>query len=458
MNERIIIADDDRVARKVLKSFLEQGGYEVVAVEDGAEFVKVVDDSYALACLDLHMPGHDGMECLSYVKDFYPTLPVIVISACTDVASAVKAIKEGAVDYITKPFDRDQLNLRAAKAIGNRQLEEDNRKLREVVSAPRFQPCTIVDKSPVSRTLNQQSAKVAKLDSTVLLTGESGTGKTTIARYIHQLGRRKDAPFVSVNCASLPRELIEAELFGHAKGAFTGALAERMGRAELANGGTLFLDEIGDLPLELQPKLLTFLQEKTMVRVGCNKVRQVDVRLIAATHRNLNEMCNDKKFRHDLYYRLNVINIDVPPLRSRLADLQVFVDGILKRVGERHGVTLRITDEARNQLASHHWPGNIRELENVLERAAAFCQNEVIKVEDVGISEDVTINGASAESVYRLAGKSLSEIERQAIIDTILWQNGCKARAARHLGISEKSIYNKLRRLQISKAEIIPQN
>jgi DNA-binding NtrC family response regulator len=290
--------------------------------------------------------------------------------------------------------------------------------------------------------------KLAQLDSTVLLTGESGTGKTTIARMIHERGPRAGQPFVSVNCASLPRDLIEAELFGHVKGAFTGAADDRPGRAEIADGGTLFLDEIGDLPLDLQPKLLTFLQDKTLQRIGSNKVAKVDVRVIAATHQDLMGLCEQRRFRPDLYYRLNVLHLEVAALRDRRGDIPAVAQAVLDRISSRRGTgEIELEDQACRILQQHDWPGNVRELENILERASAFCENNRILARDLDLTPTALVGEvASTGDTSPFAGLTLKEIEKRALVETLKAEGGNKAMAARQLGISEKSIYNKLKR------------
>ena len=296
--------------------------------------------------------------------------------------------------------------------------------------------------APAAKELISRLDKIARLDSTALIIGESGTGKTTVARMIHQRSRRNERPFVAVDCASLPSALIDAELFGHARGSFTGAVSDRPGRAETADGGTLFLDEIGDLPLELQPKLLMFLQERIFYRIGDNLPRHVDVRIIAATHRDLRDMCRKGRFREDLYFRLNVLGLAVPPLRERPDEINDMAAEILDRIRrQRHSGPIELTPAAAEALKQYPWPGNVRELENVLENASAFCEDHRILVSDLNFTDSPHSTPAPS-----LAGKALAAIEKQAILETLQHRDGNKAQAARDLGISEKSIYNKLRR------------
>ena len=451
----VLIADDDPITRKLLVRHLESAGHEVVIATDGAEALDTMSDRIEVALLDLRMPKVTGLECLQRFRKEYPDAQVIMVTSSDDVADAVEAMKHGASDYVKKPFEPNELLALVDIAAKSSKLSRDHRGLKAVVgSSLPTQEFTV--NSPGMKRLMELVGRTAELDSTVLLTGESGTGKTTVARLIHQLGPRANEPFVAVNCASLPRDLIEAELFGHTKGAFTGASGDRPGRVEIANGGTLFLDEIGDLPLELQPKLLTFLQDRTIQRIGSNKDINVDVRLIAATHQDLSEMCDEKRFRQDLFYRLNVLSLEVPPVRQRIDDIPGLVHSILSRISERRGETTPSpNEEAMRALQGYAWPGNIREMENVLESATAFCDGTEIRVADLNISSLVEANGKSngetATGSTRLAGLTLAELERLAIIETLEACDGNKAMTARTLGISEKSIYNKMRRHGIGK-------
>ncbi|MCA9198997.1 MAG: sigma-54-dependent Fis family transcriptional regulator [Planctomycetales bacterium] len=453
---RILVADDDPVTRRSLELLLTEVGYQVTSAADGQQAQSLVDDTISLALFDLQMPLANGMDCLRYVRQRFPDIQVMMISGEGEIHDAVAAMKEGAFEFIAKPFDKDKLLVNVDRAITATKLSRDNRNLRDMVgdSLPvtGFSP-----KLPQTKKLLDQVGKVVGLDSTILLTGESGTGKTTIARYIHQQGPRADQPFVSVNCASLPRDLIEAELFGHARGAFTGAVKDRPGRAEIADGGTLFLDEIGDLPLELQPKLLTFLQDRTLQRIGCNEMRRVDVRVIAASHQDLASMCRENRFRQDLYYRLNVLSLRVPSLRERTLDIPELAQHVLRRIqNQRGGSPLSLSDAARNALLAYNWPGNIRELENVLERASAFCDQGVIQPTDLALhtSQQAFNSVVQGEFAPSLAGMTLAEVERKALIDTLKACSGNKAKAAREMDISEKSIYNKMKRYNITMDQI----
>jgi len=457
----VLIADDDPVVRAMLRRHVERAGYTTLEAEDGQQAINQMRDGIAVALLDLHMPNVSGMECLTHLRTEWPDTQAIMITSSDDVSAAVTAMKEGAKEYISKPVDPEELVVLIERAVAVADLTRDHRGLTAVVSQSLPTPTTTAS-SKVACKLFKQVDRVASLDSTVLITGDSGTGKTTIARMIHRQGPRGEQPFVAVNCASLPRDLIEAELFGHAKGAFTGAIGERPGHIEIANGGTLFLDEIGDLPLELQPKLLTFLQDRKIRRIGATEEIDVDVRLIAATHCDLETMCAEKRFRQDLFYRLNVLRLTAPPVRERREDIPGLVQSILGRLADRQSVEPPQVEPAAMQLLiNYEWPGNIREMENVLERAIAFLDQPLITVSDLALPQNVAnghelspaIENVDAQLAFQGADevKTLAEIERMAIEAALVACGGNKAKTARQLGISEKSIYNKMRRHGIAK-------
>ena len=452
---KVLVADDDPLARRSLQRCLQKAGYDVLVAADGRQAMQQMCDDVMVALLDLNMPLASGMECLQFFRKRFALTQTIIVSGQNEVKDAVAALKAGAGDYVTKPFATDELLACVGQAVRSARLAREHRGLKQIVAHP-LPADAYLAKSNVGRKLLSQIARIAPLDSTVLISGESGTGKSTIARLIHHQSPRAAGPFVTVNCASLPRDLIEAELFGHAKGAFTGAISDRPGRAEIAAGGTLFLDEIGDLPLELQPKLLTFLQDRTMQRIGSNKEIKVDVRVITATHQDLPTMCQERRFRQDLFYRLNVLSLHAAALRERTDDIAGLAEEILQRIARRRGCQpLTLSSAAMDALGSHDWPGNIRELENVLERATAFAEGPVLDAEHVVIQRVATPPTVPHQSAQgetaSLAGKTLTEIERQAILETLAACDGNKALSARQLGISEKSIYNKMRRLGISR-------
>ncbi len=446
----VLIADDDPITRRLFRYHLQNEGYTVIEACDGQQAIRAAErlsrEIATVALLDLRMPGLSGLECLRYLNAHFPDVRVLVISGVGDVAQAVSAIKEGADDYLAKPVDPDQLLARVEQVIRSAEVAREHRSLKATIGGhlPRVSP---VMETAQSQELWQRVRRLSQVDQTVLILGQSGTGKTTIARSIHQLSPRADGPFVPVSCAALPRDLIEAELFGHEKGAFTGADTARAGRAELAHGGTLFLDEIGDLPLDLQPKLLTFLEDRVVRRIGGLRDQPVDVRVLAATHQDLEAMVQERTFREDLFYRLETHRLHVPPLAGRAADILELAQRMLSEIAARNrSELLQLTDAAAERLCQHPWPGNIRELHNVLQRASAFCCGGQITSEDLKFSRLPTPDQQPiAETSPRLAGRTWKDIERQAIAETLQACGHNKAAAARMLGLSERTIYNKVR-------------
>lgn len=471
---KLVAIDDDELTLLALRRVLKDFEYPVFSTTKAVEGLSHINEDTAVVFLDLNMPDLSGWDCLSFIRKEFPHVQVIILTGSTEVSDAVEAMRQGAFQYMTKPFTAQHVGVYVEKAVQAWKTLHDFGDLLE--SHCQNIPVHVAgDGSDYSDRLLLQVEKIAQLDSTVFIGGESGTGKSTVARLIHQSSARAKGPFVTVNCASLPRDLIQSELFGHAKGSFTGAIKDRVGHAEVANGGTLFLDEIGDLPLELQPKLLTFLQDKTIQRLGTSEPRKVDVRLIVATHRDLARMCREHQFREDLYYRLMVLGIELLPLRERIYELPVLSERILAslcRRMEKSDKTIRA--DAMAHLQSHDWPGNIRELENLLERALAFSASDELTPDDFVFSK-ITLDrrtSASSPSLETCSpkpsssaniskaepttgfpndwlGKTLKEIEREAIIAALQAHRGNKAKTARTLGISEKSIYNKMHRLKI---------
>jgi len=441
---QLVIADDDDTIRKLLRFHAERGGFAVETAEDGAQAVEMVTDETDVVLLDLHMPVLDGFGALERLSKEHPGLPAVVLTSVDEASDAVKAMKLGALDYLTKPFDPDELLAVLRNARRLRRAEQENEQLRETIggTGPEVE---VVAESESMREVVAQAIKVATLDSTVLLTGESGVGKGMLARLIHAHSERAAQPFVTVSCPALPRELLESELFGHEKGAFTGAVRRRRGKIEAAGGGTLFLDEIGDLPIDLQPKLLNVLQDRQFHRLGGEEILQADVRIVAATNLDLDQRMKEGEFREDLFYRLSVIPIEVPPLRERLEELRGLSASMLQRIaqgGGRKGV--KLSKEAMAAMQAYDWPGNVRQLENVLERSAAFCDGGTIEMKDLPAS--VRGSKPSGRVPAGVGGIALSDLEREALIQTLKLCNGNKAETARRLEITEKSVYNKLKR------------
>ncbi|MFW5920510.1 MAG: sigma-54-dependent transcriptional regulator [Polyangiales bacterium] len=462
-SKQILIADDEANLRRVLSAQLERDGYEVHAVEDGAQALSALEDHHLdVVITDLRMPEHDGMEVLEHVTERYPHVPVIMITAHGTVDTAVQALKMGAFDYVTKPFDRTELKNVIDKAARTRELSE-----RDVAPEPHQRGrYRLIGKAPAMVELYRVIDRVADTPSTVLLTGESGTGKELIARALHENSSRSDKPFIRVNCAAIPPELIESELFGYEKGAFTGAVTSKPGRFELANHGTLFLDEIGELPVSMQVKLLRAIQERELERVGGIKTIEVDVRLIAATNRDLKADIAEGRFREDLYYRLNVVHVDVPPLRDRRDDIPLLLDHFLRRNNERLGRTVQgVTDQAAAALEGYPWPGNVRELENVNERCMLFCDGERIELEhlppeirapapqDEGDDGEPSTPAPSTSELLERAGlkeavrEATARVERDLIERALERTGGNVTHTARLLKISRKSLQTKMKEL-----------
>ncbi len=444
----VLVADDDPVIRRLMQRRLESAGLRVLTARDSDEAMQKVSDLIQVALLDLKMPGRGGMHCLQYIAKNHPAVESIIITASSEIADAVEAMKNGAFDYLTKPVNLDELIELVYRAASTFHLKQENRQLKAAMGYPASH-IPFVGDSPSTRQIVETIRKIAHLDSSVLITGESGVGKGLVARLLHRLGPRRDHSFITVSCTSLPRDLVEAELFGHEKGAFTGAVEKRPGRVEMAQRGTLFLDEIGDMPLDLQPKLLNFLQDRSFQRIGGARTIHVEVRVIAATHQDLKKMCLEKRFREDLYFRLNVLPIHIPPLRERKEDIPELCSYLLGKLAQRRSVApFELDPEAVESLTNYDWPGNVRELENVLERVTAFISTSRITRKDL----PAEVSGCEARlgaSARGLAGLPLAEVEKQAIIQTLELCKGNKSEAARRLGISEKSIYNKSKRLGI---------
>ncbi len=446
MRKRLLIVDDEPSIRRVLQALLAREGYDVELAVDGAQAIAQLGErQYHAVVTDLKMPGIGGLELLSWVRANDPGLPVIMITAHGTVDSAVEALKLGAADYISKPFDQDELRQIVAKALRAEELAGQE-------WTPEEGRFDIIGVVPSMRRIFDLIEKVARSPTTVLITGESGTGKELVARALHQQSERAGGPFIAVNCGAVPEQLFESELFGHERGAFTGAVAARQGRFELADGGTLFLDEVGELPLELQVKLLRVLQEQRFERVGGVRSLSVDVRMVAATNRDLKAMVRSGAFRQDLYYRLNVIPIHLPPLRERVGDLPLLTEHFLRRFNERLGRSVTgLSEEAMAALRAWPWPGNIRELENLMERAVLLAEGSRIEASDLhGLGDAEAVapgDGGDLEDMdlKQYVRVHTAKLERARILRALESVDFNVTRAARKLGISRKSLQTKMK-------------
>ncbi len=434
----LLIVDDDGTIQRLLAMAARELGWLPVVAASGKEAIALINPAIEAVVLDLGLPGIDGIETIGLLHERFPDVPVIMLTGRNDAETAVQALKAGATDYVTKPFELQRLFDLLRATVKNPKATRR--------PAPNSRPpekISLESSSPRMKQLYRQVEKAASLESTILLTGESGTGKTHIARRIHLLSTRAAEDFITVSCPALPRELLETELFGHEKGSFTGATSSRAGRFEQASEGTIFLDEIGDLPKELQPKLLTVLQDREYFRVGGNKLLKTNARVIAATNVDLHSRVEAGTFREDLYYRLNIIELVIPPLRERKEDIPRIIKHILARIAaNRNCPTWTLTDSAAAVLQKFNWPGNVRQLENVLERVTAFSDGSLIDTEDIiGILESPA-PAAKARQILCEPGLTLHEIEREAFIRTYIRTGKNKAKTARELGISERSVYN----------------
>lgn len=442
--DRILIVDDEEIMRESLTDWLKEDGYEVLAVEDGFKALQAVQEgNWSVMLVDLKMPRMDGLEVLREVKRLGINIPVIIITAYATVDTAVAAMKEGAYDYIIKPFNPEELGLSIKKIIEHQHLVKENIILRKELSR-RYQFQDIIGKSAKMQEVFELIKTVAPTKSTVLIQGESGTGKEMVARAIHEASSRNDGPFVALACGALPETLLESELFGHEKGAFTGAASQKKGKIEIADGGTLFLDEIGDISSKSQVDLLRFLQEKDFRRLGGTETIKVDVRIIAATKQDLKKLVDEGKFRDDLFYRLNVITLTVPPLRERGEDIPLLVSHFLEKFNIETGKKIeKITEGALNIIMDYNWPGNVRELENTIEHSVVVTEENVIFPE--ALPDFLKKRGAIRIS----QNKSLQEIERQHIVNVLKENKGNISRTAEILGINRVTLYRKIKEYNI---------
>jgi DNA-binding NtrC family response regulator len=442
---QILIVDDDLNTCQSLATALSKEGHQVFEAHSGKEALeKIRSQEVELAVIDLMMPGMNGLEFFQTLKALRPEVIAVMISAQATVEVAVSAIKSGIYDFITKPFRLGEIKKAIAKALEAQTLLTENRRLRQALREKALFS-KIIGTSPAFVQIMDLVAKVAPTRSTVLLSGESGTGKEIIAEAIHFASSRGESSLVKINCGALTETLLESELFGHEKGAFTGAHQQRMGRFEMANGGTLFLDEIGEMSLGMQVKLLRVLQDGCFERVGSSRTVQVDVRIIAATNRDLEKEVHEKRFRQDLYYRLNVITIDIPPLRGRAEDIPLLAGFFLNKYAELNNKNfIGFSPEVNHVLSNYAWPGNVRELENIIERAVSLCQTQTIDLSD--LPPRLTHSHYAGEHLMIPLGISLDEIEQTVLEKTLMMTKGDKKAAARLLGISLSSLYNKLNR------------
>jgi two-component system, NtrC family, response regulator AtoC len=451
---RVLVVDDDSSLRRVMKMQLEEAGYQVSLAQDGDDAWSVLRKvEPQLVITDLQMPT-TGLELLRRMTKEGLQTTVIVITAFGTIESAVEAMKMGAYDYVTKPIDFDALVLIVHRAMERQNLIEEVRTLRSALDQ-RYGFEGIVGNAKVLLRVLDQAARVAQRDATVLIQGETGTGKELIARAIHHNSPRHHRPFVAINCGAIPKDLVESELFGYARGAFTGALNSKAGRIELADGGTLFLDEIGELPLEAQVKLLRVLQEGELAKLGESAPVKVDVRIIAATHRDLSAMVEDATFREDLYYRLAVVPLKVPPLRERREDIPGLIEALQQRIRERHRLPeMRLSPTVHQRLISYTWPGNVRQLENILERLMLLASSNVITAED--LPEELISPSASSAVLWPTLpeeGLSLEGIERELISRALEKFKGNQTQAARYLDISRRTLIYRMEKHGLGAAD-----
>ena len=447
MADEILLIDDDVSLRRVTEFNLQQAGYRVIVAANGSEGLELFRRHRPpLVVTDVQMPEMDGYQVLQAVLELEPQTLVIIITAFSSVEQAVEAIKQGAYDYVTKPFSRDQLNLTIAKAFSYGKLQRENTQLKDEL-AGQLEGQQIIGESTPMQQLLQRVERVAVSQASVLISGESGTGKEVIAKALHRGSERKDGPFVAVNCAAIPKDLIESELFGHIKGSFTGAIKDRKGKFTLADEGTLFLDEIGELPIDLQPKLLRALQEQAFEPVG-GTTQQVDVRVVAATNRNLEEAMENGEFREDLYYRLAVVPMELPPLRERKADIPLLLEFFLKK--QRANVGVRLSDEVLTYLENYSWPGNVRELENVVEQMLILRQSDLLQLSDLPerIRRQST-RGSGGVLNLPDEGYSLEALEQEAVEEALRRCNGNKSKAATFLQIPRHTLLYRLEKYNI---------
>lgn len=447
-HKSLLVVDDDGAHRTMLQTLLSGWGYTITEADDGSVAIDMVRDrSFDLVLMDVRMVKVSGIEALARIKALNPAIPVIIMTAYSSIESAVEALKKGAYDYLTKPLDFDKLRLTIERAVEHLRLKEENRLLKESLGE-HFDRRNIIGQSPSMVRLLETVAQVAPSEATVLITGESGTGKGLIAGSIHFNSPRKDGPFIKTNCAAITETLLESELFGHEKGAFTGAERRKEGRFVQADGGSLFLDEVSEMSPSMQVKLLQVLQEREIVRVGGETIVPVDVRLIAATNKDLEELIRDGRFREDLYYRLNVVRLEIPPLRERREDIPLLAQHFLEMFTTKNQKPIKgLTPRALDQLIRYDWPGNVRELMNAMERGVVLARSEYLDEEVLpfAAASQAPSGEISTTSAKPPAETTLEQVEKATILQTLEAAGGNKSEAARRLGITRKTLHTKLK-------------
>jgi two-component system response regulator HydG len=447
--QTILVVDDDAAHRTMLRTLLGGWGYRIEEADDGdAAIQRVQERAYDLILMDVRMVRVSGPEALKQIKAYNPAIPIIVMTAYSSVETAVETLKNGAYDYLTKPLDFDELRLAMERAMDHTRLQEENRQLRERLGE-HFDRRNLIGRSPAMLRILETVSQVAPSEATVLISGESGTGKEMIAGAIHYNSPRRDGPFVKINCAAITETLLESELFGHEKGAFTGAYRRKEGRFRQAHNGSLFLDEISETSLAMQVKLLRVLQEREVTRVGGDEAVAVDVRIIAATNKDLLAAIQEGRFREDLFYRLNVVSLRMPPLRERSEDVPLLAQHFLERFSGRNRKTIRgFTPQAMDRLLRYIWPGNVRELMNAVERAVVLARSDILTEEDFSTIGETQGPSSEAEREPEPASGrvSLEEMERATILKTLEETGGNKSEAARRLGITRKTLHKRLKK------------
>ncbi len=444
----VLVVDDDEAHRIMLKTLLTGWGYMIIEADDGSTAIETVyKQAFDLILMDIRMIKVSGLEALREIKAHNPAIPVIIMTAYSSVETAVEALKNGAYDYLTKPLDFDELRLIIERAMDHRQLREENRRLRENLGN-HFDRQNMIGRSPAMATLLETVAQVAPSEATVLITGDSGTGKEMIAGAIHFNSPRKEGPFVKINCAAITETLLESELFGHERGAFTGAHRRKDGRFLQAHGGSLFLDEISEMSLAMQAKLLRVLQEREITRVGGEEVIKVDVRMITATNRDLLQEIEAGRFREDLYYRLNVVTLGIPPLKERREDIPLLAQHFLKLFTEKNHKQIKgFTPHTMDRLLKYNWPGNVRELMNTVERGVVLSRSEYLDEGQMplGLNGESSRNGMPEIEAIP-AELPLEEVEKATILKTLDSAGGNKSETARRLGITRRTLHKKLKK------------